>query len=372
MKKLSAGIRSLAIALPRVVRTNEYFTNNFPELVANADDKAAAKALKRLSVDSEADQLWAEESAGYLSDPFCGTVERRVVAPEESSLTMGVEAARRALDALALDVSDVDLLLSSSMFPNQPGPGDAIFQADGLDYDGPAWGVESMCAAFLASEEIARCLVETGRYRNVLIVNTSTYSRFVEESDTFSFVVGDGAAAAVVAPVEDGGGALGSHAVNTRATCGTFYVERVVAPDGPREFIRASGKTAAQLPDLALKYLHECCHGALDRASITLEDIDFFVCFNATAWYASFCARGLGLDPSRTLDIYPWYGAISVVSLPVNLYHCVRQGLIRPGDLVLAYAHGFSGTSMATVLRWGDVILGAPPATLADLSRFSS
>jgi acyl carrier protein len=77
----------------------------------------------------------------------------------------------------------------------------------------------------------------------------------------------------------------------------------------------------------------------------------------------------LGIDPERTIDLYPWYANIGSVFAIANLYHAVLAGKIRENDLVLVYTNGAAATAAATVMRWGDVALGTPPAPPINVNR---
>ena len=190
------------------------------------------------------------------------------------------------------------------------------------------------------------------------------------EDDTFAFSCGDGAAAFVVGDVGEGQGVLSTKVVNTSATCGLFFNE--VETDGQgkiREYIKA-GKHAGKLfPELSFSYAEECCRGALAAAGVTVDDIDLFVFFSATAWQSQFTTQVLGVDPARVFDLFPRYANISSTSIPVHLHHAAAMGRLRPGDLVLAYGHGFVGSSAAVVMRWGDVALGPMPPPSEGLQR---
>lgn len=352
------GIRSLAVSFPSVVRTNDYWREKYPDVVKRAEEKSLAKAFS--PVESSGDvgiDIWNEEMMPYMSDPFRGMIERRVLGPGESSLTLEYEAAQKALDAAKLRPEEVDLAIVSSMFPEYPEMGNAAFLAGQLGLRGAAWNLNSMCAGALVALQTASGLVRAGEYRNVLVVVSCTYSRFSDESDTLSFLFGDGAGAFVVGEVEDSQGILGTKVINTADTCGVFFNELTIDERGrPRVFIRLNKQAANQVPSLTLKYVRACCQEALEAANVTINQINFFVCYTATAWYARFCARVLGIDPERTIDLFPQYGIISTASVVLNLYYAIRLEKIRPNDLVLLYSHGFASSSTAIVMRWGDVI----------------
>ncbi|MFB2921271.1 3-oxoacyl-ACP synthase III family protein [Aerosakkonema funiforme] len=361
--KESVGIRSISVSFPSDVRTNDYWREKYPELVEKAEQKSFARAFIPVESSDKALQIWTEEMTPYLSDPFRGTVERRVLGPSESSLTLEYDAACKALEAVNLSSNEVDLMIVTSMFPEHIEQGNAAFLAGKLGLRGAAWNINSMCASPLVALQNACALIRSGEYANVLVVTSCTHCKNFDETDTLSFLGGEGACAFVVSPLKPNQGILSTKVVNTSETCGVFFNELAKDANGnPRMFIRAGKDSGKKIPHLTLKYLHECCQGALAAANVSIDQIDFFVCYTATAWYANFCARELGIDPERTIDLYPQYGVISVVSVFANLYHAALAGKIRENDLVLVYNHGFVASSAAMVMRWGNVALGPAPA----------
>ena len=107
--------------------------------------------------------------------------------------------------------------------------------------------------------------------------------------------------------------------------------------------------------------LRKCCLGAIGAAGVKLDDIDLFVFNNPTAWFADFGARALGVDASRTINTFPVYANIGPALTPANLYHAANQGRLRENDLVLVYGVGSVSSAGASVMRWGDVVLGPLP-----------
>src|SRR5262249_51348334 len=89
------GIRSLSVAFPSVLRTNDYWRTHYPELVTEAEKFSLAKLWSK----AERPDAFDASAADYLGDPFRGAVERRLRAPGETALSMEVRAARGALEA---------------------------------------------------------------------------------------------------------------------------------------------------------------------------------------------------------------------------------------------------------------------------------
>lgn len=356
------GIKAIAVNFPDIIRTNDYYRDHYPEMVAQAESKTLARtfSLAKSNADSNEPDIWTEEMLPYMSDPFRGTVERRVLAAEDSTLELEYNTAIDVLNAAQLEPQDIDLMLVTSLFPDHILPGDAAFLAGKLGLQGAAWNVESTCTSGLVSLQTACSLVQTGQYRNVLIVVSTTYSRFTDPNDTLAFLSGDGIGAFLVTSLEAEQGILGTKIINTSETCGAFYQE--FTPEAPNEmFIRARKNTGKMFVDTTVKFLRNCCQGAAKEAGVNLDEIDFFVFNTPTAWYSRVCTRTLGVDPEKTINLNPAYGNIGPTFPFANLYHAAQLEKIKENDLVLVYTMGSSSNGGAAVMRWGKVALGAAP-----------
>lgn len=359
--KGGVGIRALALAYPETVRTNDYFRQHHGQVVATAEQKSLSRVWSP-QPSAAAKDLFNEEMGPFMGDVFRGTEERRVLAPGQSILELEVRAARQALAAAAMAPSDVDLLLSTALLPEAVGIGDAAFLAKELGLQGAAWNFESACSGALVGLQMACSLVKSGEYRNAVVVVGCSYSQNTEETDSLGWSCGDGAAAFVVSAMPEGQGVLGTKSLHTASTCGSMYYEMVAAPEQPpRMFMKASPEAGRLLKAASESSLRAACEGAASAAGVSLKDIDFFVFNTPLAWYASFCAKTLGVPLERTINTYPLYANVGPVLMPTNLFHAAHAGRIRPGDLVLVYTIGSVSSTGAAVMRWGDVGLGPSP-----------
>ncbi|MBD2013418.1 3-oxoacyl-ACP synthase [Microcoleus sp. FACHB-53] len=357
------GIRSLALSFPSIIRTNDYWLETSPELVRrNKPRRARTSRSTELINSNNGLDIWSQEVAPYLPDPFRGSIERRVLAPNESSLTLEYQAAKEALNAAQLAPEDVDLAIVASLFPEHIGPGSAAYLARKLELRCPAWNLESTCSSAIIALQNACALLKTREYRNVLVVVSHIGSNSVDEEDTLSWSIGDGAGAFVVDSIQPNQGILGSKIVPTVATCGAYSYELITDTEGNPRIRTRTGENASMLAETAVDCVRTCCEGAAAAAGVTFEQIDFFAFNTPTAWYASVCTRALGIDPERTINLYPRYANIGPVFAIANLYHAAQVGKIRENDLVLVYTNGAAATAAAMVMRWGDVALGSAPA----------
>jgi 3-oxoacyl-[acyl-carrier-protein] synthase III len=357
-----AGMKSLAVSYPRQIRTNDYFRQKYPEMVANAETKTLAKIWAAPDDAAVRVEAFDAEMAPYLKDPFRGAVRRRVLSEGESALTLEVAAARAAIEAAHMKAGDIDLLIVCSFRADTIGVGNAPVLAAELGLTGAAWNLETACSGSVVALQTAAALVRAGEYRNILVVTSCTYSRDADEGDSLSWFLGDGAGAFVVGPTTGGEGVLGGTTIHTADTCGAFRYELVTTPAGRPTVRMLSGASAGKvLRESSITYLRQCCDGALRAAKTKLSDIDFFVFNTPTAWYARFCARSLGIPPEATIDTYPLYANMGPALMPTNLYRAVKSGRIKRDALVLLYAIGSASTASATVMKLGEVALGPDP-----------
>jgi 3-oxoacyl-[acyl-carrier-protein] synthase-3 len=257
----------------------------------------------------------------------------------------------------------------ASIIPDTLGVGNAAHLTKQMGMNVPAWNVESGCCGFMVALQTATALVRSGEYESVLVAASSSYSRLVDDQDSLSWFLADGAGAALVGEVPPGEGVLGTKLIGTQETCNAFVFEPV--PDGKggaRVRMRAGEESAGRLMrERSEPQLRLCVDGALRAAGVSLDEIKFFVVNTPVAWFSRFVARALGIDPERTISVYPSYGNMGVALTTANLYHAAAAGKMRKGDLILVYGVGSISTAGATIMRWGDVALGPPPST--DVTR---
>ncbi|MEM8721261.1 MAG: 3-oxoacyl-[acyl-carrier-protein] synthase III C-terminal domain-containing protein [Cyanobacteria bacterium P01_G01_bin.39] len=361
MSDLSIGISSLALSFPKQIRTNDYWREKFPELTTKTRSRRSLGQRQSALKQAEGVKIWSQEVSPYLDDPFRGNVERRVLTKEESSLMLEYRAATEAIEAAKLEPREIDLMIATSLFPQNFRLGNAPL-SDKLNLSCPTWNLESTCSSALVALQNARALIQTGEYRQVLVVISQSASHTVNDADTLSWSMGDGAGAFIVSSLAAGQGILASKIVSTAITHGAYTHQLVVDATGQPRIQTQMGENASALAETTVDFVRDCCQQAVTAAGLSLNDIDFLAFNTPTPWYASVCVRALNIDPERTINLYPRYANIGPVFPIANLYHAVRSGKLKENDLVLVYTNGAGATAGAMIMRWGDVALGTPPA----------
>lgn len=355
----SVGIRSLAVSFPRTIRTNDYWLDKLPQLGTQSISRQRIPRTVEFNSSDRGIDLWLQEVTPYLSDPFKGSVKRRVLASDESSLMLECHAAQEALKAAELSFDEVELAIVASLFPQDVGPGTATYLAQQLELRCPAWNLESTCASALIALQTAQAFIKSGVYRHILIVVSHIGSNTVNEADSLSWSMGDGAGAFVVGSLKPHQGILATKILPTTVTCGAYQHELVIDALGKPRLQTVTGENISTLAETAVDFVRQCCEEALREAEVSRDEIKCFVVNTPTAWYANVCAKALSIAPERIINLYPHYANIGPVFSVASLYHAVSTEKIEKNDLVLVYANGAAANAVAMVMRWGEVALGS-------------
>ncbi|WP_186376222.1 3-oxoacyl-ACP synthase III family protein, partial [Hyella patelloides] len=346
MTNHSIGISSLALSFPKLIRSNDYWRDKFPELATQTRSQRKREQRKFSPYQAEVLKIWSQEVAPYLDDPFRGNVERRVLTQDESSLTLEYRAATEAIKVAKLEPREIDLTIATSLFPQNFRLSNAPL-ANQLNLSCPTWSLESTCSSALVALQNARALIQAGEYRQVLVVVSQSASHTVDDADTLSWSMGDGAGAFIVSSLAAGQGILGSKIISTAITHGAYTHQLVVDARGQPRIQTQMGENTSMLAETTVDFVRNCCQEAVARAGLSLNDIDFFAFNTPTPWYASVCVRALNIDPERTINLYPRYANIGPIFPIANLYHAVRSGKLKENDLVLIYTNGAGATAGA-------------------------
>lgn len=363
---MSAGILGLGTALPRTRRENDYWDGRL------APRTEAQRRGDVLAVERGADGGRAAlappiaEAMRALGDDdlFRGARTRYVLADDESASDLEAAAVTAALADARVSPEEVDLLLVHSLLPDVliPNNGPAVQAKCGLP-NATAWSLDVGCASLQAQLVTAAALIRAGTFRCPVLVQSSSWSRFVDTSQPSSAGFGDAASAMVLGRVPEGRGLLGQYA----RTDGRLRDGIVFAPmkDGVAQrrwwdqtcagsvrmtsFDVQLGKEAGQR---ATDFCREACLGALADAGLGLSDVSLFLCNQSTGWFVDACRRALGLPEERALGTFPEIANVNESALGFNLERARSTGRLRDGDVVLLYSPSAGFTRAAVVLKW--------------------
>lgn len=316
---IRAVLRGVGSALPRKIVTN--------------DDLA-----QRVDTSDE----WIQERTGIKT--------RHIASDDETTVSLGIDAARRALADAGIEASGIDLIVVATATPDKTFPSCASLIQKELGIEqGAAFDVSAVCSGFLYAMSITASLIETGQHRRALVIGAETFSRILDWDDRRTCVLfGDGAGAFVLEAEEDTDrGVIASvmrcdgrlsnilYVDGGPSTTGTVGHLRM---DGPKVFKEAVNRISGAVEDCA------------KRGQVAIADIDWFVPHQANQRILTGVARKLGLDEARVVSTVADHANTSAASIPLAFDRAWRDGRIGRGQLCML--EGMGGG-----LTWGAVLL---------------
>jgi 3-oxoacyl-[acyl-carrier-protein] synthase III len=318
----------------RITGTGSYLP---PRRVTNAD-LAAELAAKGVETSDD----WIVERTGIRA--------RHFAAPDVNSSDLGVEAARRALEAAGVQAGEIDLIIVATSTPDMVFPSAACILQNKLGIAGcAAFDVQAVCSGFVYALTVADAMIQTGSANRALVIGAEVFSRILDFKDRTTCVLfGDGAGA-VVLEASDTPGILASdlHAdgkhVGILCVPGNVSGGQVLGD----AFLKMDGQAVFKL---AVGVLEDAARATLAKAGKTEADIDWLIPHQANIRIMQSTAKKLKLPLEKLVVTVDQHGNTSAASIPLALDSAVRSGKIKKGDTLMLEGVGGGFT-------WGAVLL---------------
>lgn len=287
-------------------------------------------------------------------------IRSRAVSTTETAAVLAADACRAALAAAGLSWNDVDALVAASATMDQALPYNAAMIHAELSlgsYRTTTFDVGASCMSFIAALDVSSALIEVGRFRRVMIVSSDVSAFTTDRSDLkVGGLFGDGAAACLITAAESGDS---SAVLATESITLSDGVDYCRIPSGGSRFHRRtpgsnSGAffemTPKPLYALVAKEMPAFVNGLLEKAGVTMKDIDLVVPHQASPLALKHIVRTLGIDTGKVVDISADHGNQVGASLPTALHHGLQRMGINRGAKLLLLGSGAGVTIGGTVL----------------------
>lgn len=286
-----------------------------------------------------------------------GIRERRIAAEGEFTSHMGTAAARRALDMAGLAPEKVEAIYVATCTPDMIFPSTACLIQTALGAE-KAYGFDlsSACSGFLMGLDTASAAIESGRIRNALVIGSEKLSTVTDWTSRDTCVLfGDGAGAVVLQAGDRPGlhssylGVDGSLAEFLSIPAGGSRMPASVdSIEGHMHCIHMSGRETFKV---AVSTMVDAAKEALQRANLTVADLDCIIPHQANARIVEAVAKRLGPGaPEMIFMNLEKYGNTSAASIPLALSEAVAEEKVKKGSKVLMVAFGGG-------LSWGSAIM---------------
>jgi 3-oxoacyl-[acyl-carrier-protein] synthase III len=281
-----------------------------------------------------------------------GIHARHIAGEGETTRTLAVDAAKRAMAAAGISADDIDLIVLATSTPDNTFPATATLVQNDLGIrQGAAFDVQAVCSGFVYALVTADALIKTGSAKNALVIGSETFSRILDWTDRTTCVLfGDGAGAFVLSATE-GDGSKGVLTSKLRAD--GRYNDKLYVDGGPSTtktvgHLRMEGREVFKH---AVTNIASVMDQVMKEANVVPQDIDWFVPHQANRRILEGTARKLGISEDRIVLTLDKHGNTSAASIPLAFDVAVKDGRIKPGHLVLLEAMGGGFTWGAALVR---------------------
>lgn len=308
-----------------------------------------------------------------------GIKERRYAhRTGETTATMGIEAAKIAIERAGTTAQDIDFIVFATLCPDYYFPGCGVLVQRALKMkEVGALDVRNQCSGFVYALSVADQFIRSGMYKNILVIGSEKHSfglDFSTRGRNVSVIFGDGAGAVVLQPTE-GEGMLSTHlhsdgesaeilAMYNPGTHANYWMDGLASfddagigemffshkmiddgqifpyMDGPAVFKKA----VVKFPEVILE--------ALTANGLTTKDINLLVPHQANLRISQFVQQQLRLRDDQVYNNIDRYGNTTAASIPIALCEAWEKGLVKEGDLVCLAAFGSGFTWASALLRW--------------------
>jgi 3-oxoacyl-[acyl-carrier-protein] synthase-3 len=283
-----------------------------------------------------------------------GIRSRHIAGEGETTSSLAVDAARRAIEAAGIDAKSIDLIVLATATPDQTFPASATIVQERLGCNGCiAFDVGAVCSGFLYGLGVVDSMLRSGMARRALLIGSETFSRILDWDDRTTCVLfGDGAGAVVLEASEQSGEAPRGLLTTKLHADGThnqlLFVDGGPSTTGTVGKLRMKGREVFRH---AVTNLSAVLLETAGEAGVEIDDIDWLVPHQANARILEATARKLGLPSERVVMTVAQHANTSAASVPLALDVAIRDGRIKPGDLVMLEAMGGGFTWGASLLR---------------------
>jgi len=297
-----------------------------------------------------------------------GIQERRhIVKGEDTTTSMGVKAAKIAIERSGVSADEIDFVVFATLSPDYyfPGPGVLVQRDLGLRTVG-ALDVRNQCSGFVYAISVADQYIKTGMYKNILVIGSEVHSAGLDMSNRgrgVSVIFGDGAGAAVLSREEDlSKGILSTHLhsegqhaeelIVKAPGMGGRWVSDILADNDPNDESYLPYMNGQFVFKNAVVRFSEVIMEGLKANNLQVSDIDMLIPHQANLRISQFIQHKFELADDKVYNNIERYGNTTAASIPIALTEAWEQGKIKSGDTVVLAAFGSGFTWGSVIIKW--------------------
>ena len=297
-----------------------------------------------------------------------GVEERRHIKKGDgnTTATMGVKAAKIALERASITAQEIDLILFATLSPDYYFPGSGVLAQELLEIPTcPAMDIRNQCSGFVYALATADQFIKTGMYKNILVIGSENHSGGLDMTTrgrNVSVIFGDGAGAAVVSrATQDGKGILSSHLhsegkhaeeLSLIGPSTNRWVPEIMEANDPEDISYYPYMNGQFVFKNAVVRFLEVIQEGLQQNNWQPSDIDMLIPHQANLRISQFIQNKLGLQDNQVFNNIQKYGNTTAASIPIALTEAWEKGQIQEGYKVVLAAFGSGFTWGSVFINW--------------------
>ncbi|ENN94613.1 beta-ketoacyl-ACP synthase III [Bartonella vinsonii] len=318
--------------------------------------RGVGSALPQKSLSNDEIAKFVETSDSWIVQRT-GIRQRYIANENETTVSLGVEAAQKALINAGLTIKDIDCLILATSTPNRTFPASAveIQYALGMTH-GFAFDIQAVCSGFIFALATGDAYLRCGTAKRILVIGSDTFSRILDWKDRTTCVLfGDGAGAAVLEAQEcESNLAFDCGILATKLRSNGAYIDKLYVDGGPSTtqttgYLRMEGREVFKY---AVGMITDVVDDCFASAGMNSSQLDWFVPHQANKRIIEASAKKLGIALDKVVITVDQHGNTSAGSVPLALTTAVCQRKIKKGDLIMLEAMGGGFTWGAILIRW--------------------
>ncbi|WP_040252732.1 beta-ketoacyl-ACP synthase III [Psychroserpens mesophilus] len=287
-----------------------------------------------------------------------GIKERRILKEEGKGTSfLAINAAKDLINKKGIDPKDIELVIVATATPDMKAASTAAFTATNIGATNAfSFDLEAACSSFLFGMSVASSYIESGKYKNVLLIGADKNSSFINYKDRATCIIfGDGAGAVLFEPNHEGLGlqdellrSNGEGREFLQATYGgsSYPITADTFNEG-KHYVFQEGKTVFKN---AVFNMADVTERILERNNLTNEDISWLAAHQANKRIIEATANRIALDPAKVMMNIHKYGNTTSATLPLLLHDYESQ--LKKGDKIIFAAFGGGFTWGSIYLKW--------------------
>jgi 3-oxoacyl-[acyl-carrier-protein] synthase-3 len=290
-----------------------------------------------------------------------GIVERRIAGERESTASLGLKAAQRAIELADILPADIDLVIVATSTPENIFPSTASLIQNWLGATkAGAFDLSAACSGFVYAVDMASQSIRSGSIQTAVVIGAETMSRVMDWQDRGTCVLfGDGAGAVVLTASDIEGGVLSAVLRSDGSGADLLGIPTVGSEDLVNPDFSTNGHkmhkmfmNGGEVFKFATRVIGESIEQALDKADLNLSDVSLIVPHQANQRIIKAAARSMKIEPELFMSNVDRYGNTSAASIPMALCEAIEQERVHEGDKLVFVGFGGGLTWASMVVQW--------------------